>query len=138
MNDTEGLNPNPYFYLKAAARGDLAAQRALAFLSLQSGDSVALLEGLCFARMAFANGEHPDDAGRLIQMLAAASDAHPRNEDAELREALHSESLALISYCADNGNNDCADALPGMVEAAPTHVVRDSRNHLLAMQEMGA
>ena len=106
------MNDNPYVYLRAAAHGDVLGQRALADLALcrfNSGEAAnVLLDGLNFARLAFANSDAKEDAGRLIKLLALASVAHNRDEDRDLRDALEAECLAVVTRCADAGDEDAA------------------------------
>ena len=135
------MSANPYTYLKAAARGDRDAQRAIADLAVkgfhEDPEPGLLLDGLNFARLAFANGEAEEDGGRLLQMLSLASLAHSRNEHAELRTELAAEMIAVATRCADSGSELVAAHLESLIAGTTPEAVRAGKLHLKAMNEMG-
>ncbi|MBY6015132.1 hypothetical protein KUV75_09500 [Qipengyuania gaetbuli] len=109
---------NPFRYLKLAAQGNLEAQRELAegacHLFAEDGDLQALLDGLCFARLAAAHGE-AGDAGRLLAMLALAGNSHMTEKDAELRFALAAETIATVARLGELGIDLADDGLDAML-----------------------
>ena len=104
--------------LKGAARGDIAAQRALADQSVSlvrtrpDLDPVWLLnDGLIFARMAAMQGDVRDE-GRVIAMLALVGDLYDDQGDHETGAPFAAEAIARVSRLADQGV-DLADVTLG-------------------------
>ena len=104
--------------LKGAARGDIAAQRALAdqAVSLVRNrpdlDPVWLLnDGLIFARMAATQGNVSDE-GRVIAMLALVGDLCDEQGEPETGAPFAAEAIARVSLLADLGV-DLADVTLG-------------------------
>jgi len=101
---------NPYAYLKAAARGDLTAQRALADMAIQlladpeADPASTLLEGLVFARMAAAQSNDAGDAGRVISMLAVGAELAAGQGDMVAHDTFLAEGLARISRIGNLDN----------------------------------
>ena len=93
---------NPFAMLKRAASGDLEAHRALADegpAALSEGDLCGFYEALTYARMAAMRGDEKD-AGRLMQMLAIASDLLAPDDDAG-RIGLAGQFLAITDDAVD-------------------------------------
>lgn len=95
--------------LKGAARGDIAAQRALADQSVSLIDNrpdldpVSLLhDGLIFARMAATQGDVHDE-GRVISMLALVGDLCDELGDHDTGAVFAAEYIARIALLADQG-----------------------------------
>ena len=95
--------------LKDAARGDIAAQRALAdqAVSLVRNrpdlDPVWLLnDGLIFARMAATQGDAHDE-GRVMSMLALLGDICGELGDHDMGAVCAAEGIARMSLLADQG-----------------------------------
>lgn len=132
------MSANPFALLDSAARGDRSAQAALADCALemfnQSGDIQALLDGLCFARLAAAHGRE-DDEGKLFQMLARASRFLDRPDDAEMRTALAAEALARISRLADTGSEIAAAMMESIACCMTPEAVNQSKWVLEQMSE---
>ena len=104
--------------LRGAARGDLAAQRALADQSVSlvrnrpDLDPVWLLnDGLIFARMAAMQGDVRDE-GRVIAMLALVGDLCDEQGEHETGAPFAAEAIARVSRLADQGV-DLADVTLG-------------------------
>lgn len=118
---------NPYSRLRAAAGGDLEAQRdlreAALDLALNSFDTVAAVEGLTFARLAWAQGDK-SDALRLLAMIATALmlvEDDPAETDWTLN--LHGEGLAVLNHLADQGEEVAAAAINQISEGASAHAL---------------
>lgn len=115
---------DPFGKIGAAARGDIDAQRALANQSVQlvmlGGDVVdpmiALSEGLVFARMAAAQGGIADQ-GLCISMLALMAEI---GGDDACQDQL-AEATARVALVADQGVEEAAAALPGLIDVMPAH-----------------
>ena len=104
--------------LRGAARGDIAAQRALADQAVSMVhnrpdlDPVCLLnDGLIFARMAAMQGDVSDE-GRVIAMLALVGDLCDEQGEHETGAPFAAEAIARISRMADQGV-DLADLTLG-------------------------
>ncbi len=96
---------NPFAHLKAAATGDIAAQRALADETVRliaAGADVdpivVLSEGLVFARLAAEHGDIGDHS-RVIGMLALAADLSGGTDALLFR----GEATARMAMLADQG-----------------------------------
>lgn len=145
MTDRGGGNPNPFAQLAAAARGDLAAQRALAHAAMlrfydDAGnplpaeclglpEAAALIEGLAFARMAESQGDE-SDRNRLIAMLSLgfllpAECAIPIQAELIARASTWTESGALCGDDAEGAdilmNQFTERASPTAVACAPIY-----------------
>lgn len=109
---------NPFAHLKAAATGDIEAQRSLARagqdMAVLDGDTQALLDGLCFARLAAAHG-YEADAKMLAGMLAYAAIMLEREGQTDLHDVVHAEFIAVVSALADAGVASAENDLPGIV-----------------------
>ncbi len=111
----------PFAHIKAAATGDLAAQRALAEAAFVMASACDLDEdpmpyiqdGLIFARLAAAHGEQADRATLLSALAAAAKYAPDEHKDHYAGEA-----LAMCEQFADEGNDAIGDLLPMIAEQA--------------------
>lgn len=110
---------NAFAHLKAAATGDITAQRLLAEAAVQMAvdcgpdlDPMPFVQdGLVFARLAAAHGEAADK-GRLLSMLAVAAEIC----SPDCREEYAGEALALAETLADEGNELIGDLLPMIAE----------------------
>lgn len=117
---------NPFSHLRAAATGDIAAQRLLADAAVQMAAEYGLDEdplpyvqdGLIFARLAAAHG-NDDDKGRLISMLAIAAELCGDERSNEFS----GEALAVAELVAEAGNDLMSDLLPQVVEKLNPEVV---------------
>ena len=103
---------NPFAHLRAAATGDIVAQRALAEEAMrlvvsgsESDPLITVSEGLVFARLAAEHGDISDH-GRVIGMLGMADSICGLDAASEF----YSEALARIAILADQGV-DMADLL---------------------------
>ena len=95
--------------LKVAARGDVAAQRALADQSVKlignrsDLNPISLLnDGLIFARMAATQGDAHDE-GRVMSMLALLGDICGELGDHDMGAVCAAEAIARLSLLADQG-----------------------------------
>lgn len=113
---------NPFALLPAAAAGDIEAQRALAdgacglvALCDQSMDPLPILsDGLVFARLAAAQGDHADN-GRLVTMLGMACDLCGD----ERRIEYAGEAIAVAERMAEAGSEHASELVPLMVDKLP-------------------
>lgn len=113
---------NPFAMVKAAARGSLEAQRALAeeaTAALFEGDIGGFYEGLTYARMAASSGG-VDDTGRLLQLLVLAAELQDPKDHGALA-SLAGQYLAIASHSVDllkDNPEDAAKLEAMLVEAA--------------------
>lgn len=96
--------PSPFALLKPAASGDLEALRAqidhsLTDLAQQPSPTIALIEGLIFARLAASIGTIRDK-GRVLSMLALLGSIA---DDEDIRASASAEAIATASILADQG-----------------------------------
>lgn len=126
--------------LKTAARGDLAAQRALAMQAVgmvqvrPDLDPATLLnDGLIFARMAAVQGDDGDQ-GRVISMLALLGDELVRQGDTESEEMVAAEAIARVALLAKQGIEMADDAVNRMVEMATPETVAMAKEYERALR----
>jgi hypothetical protein len=119
------MDCNPFALLKAAAIGSLDAQRALAEMAVNLAstrtdcDPVSILrDGLCFARLAAAQGDDGDE-GRVISMLALVASFGSEDEQADPL----GEALARYSILAERGLEVPGVTLEQLVECLPRDAV---------------
>lgn len=110
---------NPFAHLRAAATGDIVAQRALADEAVRRAvhtdcdPSFTLAEGRVFARLAAAHGGRADK-GRLVSMLALAGTYCLDDSNSELA----AEALGLLSMMADEGDEEAEQGLVAVADHA--------------------
>lgn len=109
--------PSPFALLKSAASGDLDALRAqvdhsLADLARQPDPTIALIEGLIFARLAASIGTIRDK-GRVLSMLALLGSVA---DDENIRSAASAEAIATASILADQGGDSGERVAQGVNE----------------------
>lgn len=111
---------NPYAELKAAANGDLPTLHKLAragiAMSVEGGDEWAVIEGLVFARLAYARSGGDAEAGLLISCLAVAAELAGRTGDEDAQVTWQGENLAFVSRLADQGVAIAERMLPSMMD----------------------
>lgn len=119
------MKDNPFALLKAAAIGSLEAQRALAEMAIKMAstredcDPVTILrDGLCFARLAAAQGDDGDE-GRVISMLALVASFGSAEDQADPL----GEALARYSILAERGVEVPGVTLEQLVECLPRDAV---------------
>lgn len=116
--DAPGYAVNPYALLSAAASGDAEALRSLAReaarLWLEEGYDLAIVEGLVFARLAYARTGEDADGSLLLTLLAHASEAET---NAEMKADLEGEMIAVLSGMADAGIANADAALVKLADA---------------------
>jgi len=123
---SQGLPFDPFGKIAAAARGDIAAQRALAneavrrvmFESDDVDPIIALSEGLVFARMAASQGDIADQ-GLCISMLALMVQ---HGDEDSCRDQI-AEAAARVALVADAGDEYAAAQLPALMEMLPSGVI---------------
>lgn len=130
------LLSNPFDLMKAAAKGDIDAQRALAdhaTASVREGDPDpigTLREGLVFARLAAAQGDRCD-RGRVLSMLGILG-AFVSGTPEEL--GVEAESLALASLFADDGDEIAADGVNHAAAAVSPEVIEMAKLYQTCMK----
>lgn len=129
--------------LKGAARGDIAAQRALADQSVTlinnrpDLDPVCLLtDGLIFARMAASQGGVHDE-GRVISMLALVGDLCDESGDHETGAVFAAECIARISLLADQGVELADQTLGKAADNASPAIMTMAKQFERAMRAVG-
>lgn len=122
---------NPFALLRAAATGDITAQRQLADGACMMAatqpdfDPLPIIsDGLVFARLAAAHGETAD-AGRLISMLVTACNLCSDERQYEYA----GEALAVAERMAEAGDESVADVMPSLAEQLPLQVVAYAQDY---------
>lgn len=93
---------------------------------METYDTQALLDGICFARLAAVHG-HSEDRARLVELLGIAAEAHDRPDDRDLRDMLHAEAIANVSLLADEGVESAGANLSNLMEACSPSAVATSQ-----------
>ena len=129
--------------LKGAARGDIAAQRALADQSVllinrrPDLDPVCLLnDGLIFARMAASQGDACDE-GRVISMLALVGDLCNELGDCATGAVFAAEYIARIALLADQGVDLADETLGKAADNASPAIMKMAKQFERAMRADG-
>lgn len=119
------MDCNPFALLKAAATGSIDAQRALADMAINLAstrddcDPVPILrDGLCYARLAAAQGDDGDE-GKVISMLALVASFGSEDDQADPL----GEALARYSILAERGVEVPGVTLEQLVECLPRDAV---------------
>ena len=130
-----------YALLARAARGDLEALRQLAMFGISlaraNDDPFALMEGLVFARLAAAVGDHTD-AQFLLMALGSVSDlAHACPNQEQWADDTDAEMLIVAARLADVGAEHADRVLLGMSTATSARAALIARELVDAMPLMG-
>lgn len=116
---------NIYAYIKAAAFGDLDAQRALArqlgSMAMAGGDLAAVIEATMYARMAYAQSGEECDVRMMFSLLALGSGMAEAGDYPTHKAVLTAEAVAIMSIEADKGLPLAEDNLPRMLDLATPH-----------------
>ncbi len=126
---------NTYPILRKAAHGDLEALRTLAALGKQQGDPLALIEGLVFARLAYARSGETFDAGLQMELMGLAGTAYA---DEDARFTWHAEMIALVSRLADEHEPVADQHMNWFVETADRETAQAAQEIAALMAEEGA
>ena len=126
--------------LRLAARGDIAAQRALAMQSVSLVESrtdldpaTLLTDGLIFARMAAVQGDVSDE-GRVIAMLAQLG-RHFSDEGDEYSSAtLMAETIARVALLSERGSDLAEAKIQELIDQASPEVVVMAKEFERAMR----
>lgn len=135
---------NPHAVITAAARGSLAAQRALAKTLANMareelsahGRQMTLVEALVFARLAAAHGDVADQGLVLVLIAMRAKDAGEEPSAAETAEAL--ARMASVADQQGQCSEQAAIAVLELAEAAAPEVVVAAQRIAAAMREAEA
>jgi hypothetical protein len=126
---------DPFSWIRAAATGDLAAQRAMSAIAVEMVSTrldldpqLVLAEGLVFARLAEAHGDRTD-AVRLTEMLplAAEFEAGAGNEDNEA--SLIGELIARIDLLADQGVPNASEEVSRITERGTAQIMANAKEY---------
>ena len=113
---------NPYAYIRAAAAGDLASQRALVReaerQAVEDDDIAAAIEGLVLARFAAVHGDLSDTIHLLGLLGIAAELCADDPQWSEWRDNLQGEAMAIVSQLADAGIESADQTLCTLVETS--------------------
>jgi hypothetical protein len=134
---------NPFVQLKAAAAGDLEAQRLLAMEAVRlvgernDLDPVSvLLEGLPFARLASCHGDD-GDKGLVLSMLSLAREFSIEAGDSGTADEFTAEAIARVSLLAEAGVQIADANLDLLIENASPDVLVMAKDYERRMRAAG-